>query len=108
MSLALAALAGGSILSGVLGANAAKKGARASADASRYAADLQYKQYKQGREDMAPWRKAGANALSDYYGYGRSNVDPNSYIPGSNITEYQRSQIDVDPNINAPVSDYNS
>src|SRR5574343_1538329 len=56
--------AGGSLLSGILGNNAAKKAAKAQARAAReqlaYARDTR----DLTRADLAPWRTAGTNALS--------------------------------------------
>ena len=43
--------------------SAAKSAANTSAQAQNYAANLQFKQYNQTRQDLAPWRVAGANAL---------------------------------------------
>ncbi len=138
---------GGSLASSYLGYKGTKDAARSSANASRYAADLQNDQYLQGRQDLSPyrevavgkeqwgttpeyqravdeWRMRGStgaapveadfqgitgyeggalNTLSDY---GRSQVDPNSFIPQSNIPQYQGSQIGVDPNVNSNVSGY--
>ena len=83
-----AAIVGGSVIGGVLTGNATKDAAQTSADASRYAADIGNQQYEQTREDMMPWHDAGVNALAQYSGYGRSQIDPNQYIPQSNIPQY--------------------
>ena len=53
-----------SVVSGIVGAGASIYGASEQAYAAEKAAGLQYKMYMQGREDTAPWRAAGANALS--------------------------------------------
>jgi hypothetical protein len=60
-----AAVVGGvlSVGSAVIGANASKKAAKVQAEAGRYAADLQNQQYQQTREDLAPWRLAGGQAI---------------------------------------------
>ncbi len=58
------AAAGASIYSSYQQGKAAKEAARASADASNYAADLQNDQYLQSREDLAPYRHIGVQALN--------------------------------------------
>lgn len=127
MTWGAVAVGGGVVLGGVLSGNAAKGAADTSAGASRYAADLQNQQYLQGRQDLAPYRQVAVGeeiygnpdnpdevtgytggALNTLADYGRSRVNPGDYIPPSDIPQYQRSVIDVDPNINAPVEGYNS
>jgi len=56
-----AAIAGSAVIGGV----AANRAAGAQADASRYAADLQYKQYKEGVQRQKPFYEAGVNALPE-------------------------------------------
>lgn len=61
-----ALLAGGSLLGGILGSNAAEDAAKAQAAAARHAADLQNQQYRQTRADLSPYRDTGSTALSQY------------------------------------------
>jgi hypothetical protein len=77
MAIGTAALIGGalSIGSAVLGASAAKKAARTQSDAARYAADLGDRQYQQTREDFAPWREAGGDAIADAYAMTQPGYD---------------------------------
>lgn len=56
--------AAGSIVSGVIGANAARDAADQKAQAAREANALQEKMYNQGRADSEPWRAAGGRALA--------------------------------------------
>ena len=56
-------MAGGSIYSANKQAKAAKKGAEAQADAAKQANSTELQIYNQNREDMAPYRQAGENAL---------------------------------------------
>lgn len=56
-------VAGAIAVSSLVGASAAKSGAKAQAGAARDAAELQNEQYQQTREDLAPYRAAGVNAL---------------------------------------------
>lgn len=58
------AMGGASLIGGYLSSQAAGRAADAQAGASQYAADLQYKMYKQNRKDQEPWRQAGVKALS--------------------------------------------
>lgn len=65
-----AALIGGgaSILGGILGGKASKDAAKTQAASSDRAADLAYQAGQQARDDQAPWRAAGATALSSLTG----------------------------------------
>lgn len=56
-------VAGAIAVSSVVGANASRKAASTQANAARDAAELQNEQYQQTREDLAPYRAAGVNAL---------------------------------------------
>lgn len=62
-----AAIIGGSALLGA-GASAysANKAASAQKKAAQQAGDIQRQQYEQSREDLAPYRESGSNALSQY------------------------------------------
>jgi hypothetical protein len=58
-------VAGAVAVSSLVGANAAKSAAKTQASAADRAAELQNQQYQQAREDQAPWRAAGVNALAE-------------------------------------------
>ncbi|MVW64522.1 DNA transfer protein p32 [Massilia sp. NEAU-DD11] len=60
---AVAAIAGG-----LIAAKGAKSAAQTQAASADRAADLNWKQYEQTREDQAPWRAAGTTALSQLVG----------------------------------------
>ena len=60
--------AGASYFGGKSSASAAKRGARAQAGAANKATEAELDMYYQGREDLAPWRHRGANALRAYIG----------------------------------------
>lgn len=64
MSWANIAVAAASVVGGVLSSNAAKKGASAQSQANNAAIAEQQRQYDQSRQDLAPWRTAGSNALA--------------------------------------------
>ncbi len=53
----------GDIAGAVIGSNAAKKGAKAQVRAAELAVGEQQRQYDQTREDFAPWRAAGSDAI---------------------------------------------
>ena len=68
-SLSGAAIIGGaSILSGMMGADAARSAADTSAAASRYAADINKQMFDITNEQKRPYREAGYSALSDITG----------------------------------------
>jgi hypothetical protein len=54
--------------SALLGASAAKSAAKTQAGAADRAAELQQQQYEQTRQDLAPYRAAGVNALGKLEG----------------------------------------
>jgi len=54
---------GSSLLGGLFGSKSASKAADAQTEAAREAAKVQREMYGQTRDDLAPWRVAGANAL---------------------------------------------
>lgn len=70
--------------SAVIGASASNSAAKAQASASNRAAKLQQEQYYQTREDQAPWRAAGEQAL-------------NKLIPMSDYTKFGMDQFQADP-----------
>ncbi len=53
---------------GALGAGASLLGSSEQAGAAKDASDLNYRQYEEGRADLAPWRQAGTNALASISG----------------------------------------
>lgn len=55
----------GAVVGGVIGASGSKSAARAQADAANRQAELQKQMYDQTREDQAPWRTVGGNALNE-------------------------------------------
>jgi hypothetical protein len=59
-----AVIAGGATLaSSLIGANAANRAGKMQSEAADRAAELQNQQFQQTREDLAPYRTAGVNAL---------------------------------------------
>lgn len=65
MTWGMTAVAGSTLVSGVMGSNAAKKAAQQQADAMRQASQLQYEMFQQQRGDLAPYREQGYTALKD-------------------------------------------
>lgn len=64
MSWGMVAVAGASVVSGAMGASAAKSGSKMQADATREANELQKQQYDQTRADLEPYRNFGNSATS--------------------------------------------
>jgi hypothetical protein len=61
----LALMAGATVVSGVMGANAASKAASAQAGAANRASDLQYQQYQEDVARQKPFYDVGVNALPE-------------------------------------------
>jgi len=53
-----------SVISGIVGGEAAKTAANTQSDSANEAIRAQLEMYYKGREDTAPWREAGTNALN--------------------------------------------
>ena len=56
-------VAGATVVSSLVGANASRKAASTQAAAASQASDLQREMFEQTRADQEPWRQAGINAL---------------------------------------------
>ena len=98
MSAIAAAIAGAAVVGGVVTTVAANKSASAQRDAARTSSDTQLAMYDQTREDQAPWRAAGGqavNSLSQWYGLGGVNQGNGTQQPTdynailSNLPGYQ-------------------
>jgi hypothetical protein len=76
---------GGGILSSYLGYKAADKAADAQVDAAKESAAVQWQMYNQSREDSAPWREAGENALRKLLGDPVYQLKGGYSEPGSKI-----------------------
>jgi hypothetical protein len=70
----LALMAGATVVSGVMGANAASKAASAQAGAANRASDLQYQQYQEDVARQKPFYDVGVNALPEL-------VEASKYTP---------------------------
>ena len=68
LTLATGGMLGLAAGSAIGGSRAAKSAGETQAAAADRAANLQYEQYQQTREDLEPWRKAGVNALGKLEG----------------------------------------
>lgn len=78
MPWGVAAIAGASIVGGVIASSGAGKAADAQVQASQNASATQLQMYNQTRADQTPWRQAGGQAigaLSNYYGLPTQNAD---------------------------------
>lgn len=65
MTWGMTAIAGATLVTGYMGAQAAKSSARMQADAASAAAANERAMYEQSREDLAPYRESGYTALKD-------------------------------------------
>lgn len=74
-----------------MAASASKKAAKSQSDAASQAAQLQYDQYQQTRQDQAPWRTVGGNSLNELAmrlgvgGAGGSGM--NGSLTGANLVD---------------------
>lgn len=78
---------GGSIVGGLIGKSGTEKAAQQTSDASRYSADLQMQQYQQSRQDLAPWRQAGGNALNWLSRGTTGQAIPGGGVPGQTFAD---------------------
>ncbi len=98
--LAVAGIAGGSILGGLLGAKGAEKAAGIAAGASRAATAETGRQFDITQENLAPFLEAGQGAVGELAAFGRSQVDPNQFIPESNIPQFDPNfDVFADPGV---------
>lgn len=65
---AVAIAVGTTVVSGLVGADASNKAARAQRSAANTASETQLQMYEQSREDQAPWRDAGEAGLNELAG----------------------------------------
>jgi hypothetical protein len=65
MTWGMTAVAGATLVSGYMGAQAAKDAAKTQAEAANRAMDKESAMYYQSREDLAPYRESGYTALKD-------------------------------------------
>jgi hypothetical protein len=80
-----AAIVGGSVVSGLIGANASKKAAKAQSASDAAAIEEQRRQFDLSRGDLAPWRGVGSqaiNQLGSLYGFS-----PTMQAPQGGITQ---------------------
>jgi len=91
MSAIAAAIAGAAVVGGVATTMASNKAASAQEHAANTASNTQLQMYNTTRQDQAPWRAAGGqavNALSQWYGLGGINTPTgqDGYDPSSGNT----------------------
>jgi hypothetical protein len=87
MTWGMTAVAAASVVSGAMGARAAKSAGQRTADATVRAAEINQEMYEQGRQDLAPYRGIGYGALNEIGGAmaGRQPI----YDDQGNITGFQ-------------------
>ena len=78
-----AAIVAGSAISAGVSYLGSKSQSKAAGDAADSMADVQWKMYRQNRQDMAPWREAGIRSLADLERvqgtYEGAIMDPSQY-----------------------------
>lgn len=85
MTWGITAVAGATLVSGAMGASAAKDAARTQADAANRAADVQREMFNVTNEQQAPYREAGYSALKDIAGskdYFTHQYGPEDFTAG--------------------------
>jgi len=87
MTWGLTAVAGATLVSGAMGAKAAKGAADTTAAGTRYASDIQKEMFDLGRADLGPYRGLGYGALTQIGG-GMEGRQP-IYDEQGNITGFQ-------------------
>jgi hypothetical protein len=82
MSGVATAIAGGTIVGALVTSDASRQAAKSQAGAVSNAADLQWQQYLQNREDQTPWRQAGSTAIGQLSDLTSANgqLGPNSHF----------------------------
>lgn len=91
----MAIMGGATVLGGLFGSSSARRAAREQAAAIREQTEEQRRQYGQTREDLAPWRTRGGEALGEIAEYGGTRVLEGEYIPASEIPEFDAGQFDI-------------
>lgn len=93
MSWVAVAVAGGAVAGGLISAQGQKSAAKTMAGSADQATQLQYEMYQQQREDLGPWREAGAGAVNALWG-----------TPGTPAQTTQGAPIYGAPSPGAPVA----
>jgi len=96
MSWAAVAIVGGSVVSGVIGANASRNAANTQASAANRATDTQLQMFNTVNDQQKPYREAGYTALgdigakSDYFNHTFGAADLNANLaPGYEFAKTQ-------------------
>lgn len=108
MSWGVVAVAGATVVSGAMGANAAKKAGKASGKGADAAAQVQWDMYDQSRQDQMPWLGTGTNALKQLAALNgvqfSANADGNRYSDSQLVKQTGDSlQMDADLYSSDPV-----
>lgn len=79
---------GGLALGGYLGGRGAERAADRTASATQAGINEERRQFDITQENLAPYQEAGRGALDILSTYGRSQVAPGDYIPGTTIPNF--------------------
>ena len=90
MSWGAVILGGSAVIAGGINYLSADKAAASNQSAANQAANADLTMYSMGREDMAPWRESGANALEQLMGAGGGWDIPEELLASKpRLTDYQ-------------------
>ena len=93
MTWIAAAIIGGSVVSGVIGASGAKDAAKTQADAANQASATQLAMFNQTQQNAQPWINAGEGALSQL----ASGTQPGGALTPTAYTPFTMDQFTQDP-----------
>lgn len=111
MSGIATAIVGSAVVGGVASNLAAKKAAKAQQSAADQATQLQREQFEMAREDQAPFRQAGYNALYALT-QGTGTLDPEQYARERFLRDWNAQNPDQEPppwtdaNVQAQLANY--
>jgi hypothetical protein len=80
-----AAILGGSVISGALGASSSRSASRSQERATQMATEEQRRQFDLSRQDMMPWLNSGRNALGQLDDLARGDTSSFFTDPGYNF-----------------------
>ena len=124
MTWGFVAVGAGTLIGGALSAKGSRDAASSAAGAADRAAQLEYEQYLQSRQDLSPYRQVATGdeildpdgnvigytggALNTLAGYGPSRVDPSGFLPQTEIPWWQGSQVGELPDVQGQIPEFDS
>jgi len=108
-----AIVGGAGLLGSVISSKSSSDAAKTAASSADAAAQLQYQMYQQQREDLAPWREAGAGAINALWGTPAKPEQVTQGAPiygtptGAAATQQQQVYGSVPPGYTGEIMPYN-